>query len=55
MTKTTLGILAGIVGSAIGATIWWSLRRPRTVAYDITRFREVEDMTEYSRLAEGIV
>jgi hypothetical protein len=51
MTRTTLGILAGIIGSAIGAAIWWSRRRPQRVAYDITRFREVEEM----RLAEGIV
>jgi hypothetical protein len=55
MTRTTLGILAGIVGSAIGA-LWWRRHRTQSVVPGITTFRETAEVTsEYSRQAEGIV
>jgi hypothetical protein len=68
MSKTTLGIIAGVIGTALAA-MWWKRRRPaeavqrpvepsmsglrsRDLRHDL---REEIDLTGYAPLAEGII
>jgi hypothetical protein len=53
MRRTTLGILAGVIGSAIGAA-WWK-RRTASRKRSVVTVTTAEVLVEYDRLGEGIV
>jgi hypothetical protein len=53
MRRMTLGILAGVIGSAIG-TVWWKRRGPSQKPSAVT-VSTVEVATDYAQLGEGIV
>jgi hypothetical protein len=53
MRRTTLGILAGVIGSAIGAA-WWK-RRGASRKPSVVTVSTVEVTVDYARLGEGIV
>jgi hypothetical protein len=53
MYRATLGILAGIVGSALG-TVWWRRHRNRIHGQKTARAAEPAPV-DYASLAEGII
>jgi hypothetical protein len=54
MHRATLGILAGIVGSALG-TVWWRRHRARIHSQDSPPAAAEPAPIDYERLAEGII
>jgi hypothetical protein len=54
LTKRTYGILAGVIGSALGA--WWYARTRRASAIDASRGTVIYDNTPRATdLSEGLV
>ena len=54
MRKTTVGIVAGMIGSALSA-LWWTKRRAASRDAEARRLRASAIVADYDELADGII